>query len=484
MATTSYAPNVGSVCLRSMDIWYHTAASLDPPDIFALRATCSTLLMLCRQRSIWLQAVNTMCRSHGLFLPSFPLESMTVKELTRLALSPYTFSRLVSMEGEGRLPERQSRTFVPRLKGSESALEVTSLHLLPGGRYLLTYHDDDVCLWDLGYGPASPKTFPVASLHIENICFWYGERPPCPTEDGKGVRFVVLSIMKASSAPTQRSLRMYDICLASEEPAFRCIASWQVPSDSVILRYCSRYVVVRSRAVVQVYTVNDSEIDGPRCSLRSLYWSNDSSAKVAILGDTVLLSADSDEDAALNLFIIPRTPGPASATTQDQPRLVVPCSINGALAGPVYTSEWTAFSGNAYFALGGEMPDAMELQIYRMVNLASSTEPLLPSAMPVKVGEVSIPKWYNFIGGPYLQRLSSDLAVIGTAGGAVAVAKISIPQAGHDGLPSPSIKTLTDEVLYQEDDFVEEVSACVATGRLVVVHTDWVIRVIDYLSLD
>ncbi|KAH6918124.1 hypothetical protein BKA70DRAFT_1416141 [Coprinopsis sp. MPI-PUGE-AT-0042] len=131
----------------------------------------------------------------------------------------------------------------------------------------------------------------------------------------------------------------------------------------------------------------------------------------------------------------------------------------------------------------------MELQIYRMVNLASLKEASLPPAMPIKVGEISIPKWYNLIGGPNLQRLSSDLAVIGTAGGAVAVAKISMPQAGHDGLPAPSIKTLTDEVLYEQDDFVEEVSACVATGRLVVANlsstdgnAEWVIRVIDYLS--
>ncbi|KAH6905531.1 hypothetical protein BKA70DRAFT_497763 [Coprinopsis sp. MPI-PUGE-AT-0042] len=254
-----------------------------------------------------------------------------------------------------------------------------------------------------------------------------------------------------------------------------------------------------------ICTVDNAKTDGPRCNLRSLYRSNDSSTrvsfncflklsrsdyqtgKVAILGDTVLLSADTDEDAALNLFNIPRTP--ASAANQDQPRLVVPCPVTGDLVGPVYSSEWAACSEKAFFALGVEMPNAMELQIYRMVNLASLKEALLPPTMPIKVGEICIPKWYNLIGGPNLQRLSSDLAVIGTAGGAVAVAKISMPQAGRDGLPAPSIKTLTDEILYEEDDFVEEVSACVATGRLVVANlsstdgnTEWVIRVIDYLS--
>ncbi|KAH6905530.1 hypothetical protein BKA70DRAFT_1079550, partial [Coprinopsis sp. MPI-PUGE-AT-0042] len=76
------------IYLQSMDIWYHIVALIDPPDILALRTTCSALLRICRQRSIWLKAARAMCHSHGLFLPSFPLEAMSVKELTRLALSP------------------------------------------------------------------------------------------------------------------------------------------------------------------------------------------------------------------------------------------------------------------------------------------------------------------------------------------------------------------------------------------------------------
>ncbi|KAH6918128.1 hypothetical protein BKA70DRAFT_1246319 [Coprinopsis sp. MPI-PUGE-AT-0042] len=81
-----------------------------------------------------------MCRSHGLFIPSFPLESISVKELTRLAfkLSLFTFSpsRLVSTQKEGRLPEVQSQIFRPRLERLGKVLEVVCLHLLPGGRYL------------------------------------------------------------------------------------------------------------------------------------------------------------------------------------------------------------------------------------------------------------------------------------------------------------------------------------------------------------
>jgi hypothetical protein len=145
---------------------------------------------LSKQRSIWLQAARKMCHSHGLFLPSFPFESMSSKELTRLALSPTIFSRLVSSGGAGRLLERRSWTFDPRVK-NEDHLNLSCLHLLPGGRYLVAYHEEDVCMWDLGYGPAPPISSPLACLSIKGL--QYEGCPPCPTKDGKGVTLAILS---------------------------------------------------------------------------------------------------------------------------------------------------------------------------------------------------------------------------------------------------------------------------------------------------
>ncbi|KAH6918116.1 hypothetical protein BKA70DRAFT_1554256, partial [Coprinopsis sp. MPI-PUGE-AT-0042] len=467
-----------------MDIWYHIAASLDPPDILALRTTCSALLRMCRKRSIWLQAARTMCHGVGLFLPSFPLESMSVKELTRLALSPYIFSRLVSQEDTLRLPERQSRTFNPYLKSSEKGLVLKSLHMLPGGRYLITYQNDDVCLWDLGYGPVPPSQSPIACLHVKGIHGWYSENPPCPTADGKGVRLMILS---DNSSGTSSMLGIYDIYPGSEHPEFRRTTSWQVPSGSVLSGSSSRYVVLCKDTVAHVYVVGNTTTDGPRSDLEGLYgWRdnnpNHQTGEVAILGDTFLLSTDSG-DAALNLFSIPRTP--AWDTTECPPHLVVPCPIPGEFAGTLYTSEWTASSGEAFFALGGEVSETIELQIYRMVDVASLSEPLLPSAILVKVGRISIPDWYRFIRGPNIQRMPSGLAVIGISEDAIAVAKIDVSLKAHD-LPVPSIKRLVD---LGEEDFPEEVSACVATGRLVVAsrpnidgRLEWVIRVTDYLS--
>ncbi|KAH6918129.1 hypothetical protein BKA70DRAFT_1175494 [Coprinopsis sp. MPI-PUGE-AT-0042] len=467
-----------------MDIWYHVAASLDPLDILALRTTCSSLLGLCGQRSVWLQAARTMCRSHGLFLPSFPFESMSVKELIRLALSPSTFSRLVSQEGEGRLPEKRSQSFNPRLKSSEQDLSLRSLHLLPGGRYLIIYQDDDVCLWDLGYGSAPPSQSPIACLHVEGVSGLYTWNPPCPTEDGKGVRLIVLSDNHSAS-----TLGVYDICPGSEEPRFRCTTSWQVPLESYILGYSSRYAVLCTGTEVQLYTVNDVGIGGSRCD--RLFYATENKFPVAILGDTVLLSMDM-ECGSLNVFSIPRAL--ASAATERQPHLVVPCSPTRGerdTEGTLYTSEWTASLGYTFFALSGEVSNSLELRLFRMVDLASLSEPLLPSAIPVKVCGISFPKWNRFIGGANLQRMSSGLAMVGVSSGdAVAIAKIAVPHAACDGLPTLSIKTLTVETLDDEGRFDQEVSACVATGRLVVAipsklngTTEWVVEVLDYLSL-
>ncbi|KAH6918071.1 hypothetical protein BKA70DRAFT_1554222 [Coprinopsis sp. MPI-PUGE-AT-0042] len=476
-----------SAYLRSMDIWYHIATFLDPPNLLVLRASCSMLLALCRQRSIWLQAARTMCRSHGLFLPSFSFETMSVEELTRLALSPFAFSRLFSMESKERLLALQTRSFNPRLHGSQDILKLRSLHLLPGGRYLLTYHEQHVCMWDLGYGGVAPRPFPIAALHTKTIFRSYGEKPPCPTVDEMGVRFVVLS---GDSPAAAWALEIYEIYPGSKDPVFQCITSWQVPVYSDILGYTSRYVILDSDNMVQIYAIGDVNADGPRCSLRDLWIDGDYPTRVAILGDVFVMWCE-DIHASMKVLSIP--PISTSVTTPCLPNLIIPTSIPGELMGMLYTSEWAgASTNNSFFALGTDVfSPTTELHLYQMVDLGPLANPRLPLALPTKLGKVPIANWSNFIGGPNLQPLASDFAVIGISGGQLTVAKISMScplQEDSKELPAPSIKTLTDSNLYKDNDILEEVSACLATGRLVTSNagdggTDWIIRVIDYLSL-
>ncbi|KAH6905542.1 hypothetical protein BKA70DRAFT_1292479 [Coprinopsis sp. MPI-PUGE-AT-0042] len=283
---------------------------------------------------------------------------------------------------------------------------------------------------------------------------------------------------------------MYDIRPGSEKPEFRRTASWQVPSESDVLAFSSRYAVLHNSEAVHVYAVGDADIDGPRCTLRNSHSLNPivpswHTGKVVILGNTVLVTTD-NEDSTLNLFSIPQTR--TSTITESQPHFLVPGSLSRDPIGPICTSEWAPSSGDSFFAMGGDFPGATEFDLYRMVDLTSLSEPLLPYTLPVKVGKFSIATRPCFIGGPRLQRMSSDLAIIGITGGNLGVAKFAVSNTAQEKLTSLFV-TLTDEVLYEENDFFEEVSACIATGRLVVANavnvdgiSEWVVRVIDYLS--
>jgi hypothetical protein len=117
------------------------------------------------------------------------------------------------------------------------------------------------------------------------------------------------------------------------------------------------------------------------------------------VGDNVLLSRDGF-DEFLNVFSIPRAL--ASAADICEPHLVVRCDPTRGeptLDNAFCTSEWTMPMGNAVLALSDEVrnPDVVELRFYRMVDLSSLSEPLLPSVLPIKVGEATLSDWYLFL---------------------------------------------------------------------------------------
>jgi hypothetical protein len=76
--------------------------------------------------------------------------------------------------------------------GEELDVEVADLHLLPGGRFLLTNHPKDgIYLWDLGYNAAMPpKMRPLASLQLGLGVIDVKLDAPMPTVDRCGVRVV------------------------------------------------------------------------------------------------------------------------------------------------------------------------------------------------------------------------------------------------------------------------------------------------------
>jgi hypothetical protein len=216
------------------------------------------------------------------------------------------------------------------------------------------------------------------------------------------------------------------------------------------------------------------------------------------VGDNVLLSRDGFGEF-LNVFSIPRALASA-ADTICEPHLATRCDPPRGepdLDDALYTSEWTMSMGNAVLALsdGFLNPDGVELKFYRMVDLSSLSEPMLPSVLPIKVGEATLPDWYQFLGGASIHRMSADLAMLGVVGrDAVAIAKFTMPDPSHNRILATSVKFLTDEAAQDDGNlYGQAASVCVATGRLVVASPSIVdedgqwrrqgeVKVLDYLS--
>ena len=101
-----------------------------------------------------LAALQRVCIDHGAFMPSFPFENMSVKELEHAALSP---SMLVdrlrndSCDEARRLEPKRILPFEPSDSEAQS-YRCNQPYLVPGGRFLFTKsaRNGHIALWDLG----------------------------------------------------------------------------------------------------------------------------------------------------------------------------------------------------------------------------------------------------------------------------------------------------------------------------------------------
>ena len=109
--------------------------------------------------------VKAICEEDTLFLPSFPLERLSVKELEAVASGPIRFASLMKRHGgtnaqmdrmavSRQLP-RHERILTFDVSGFEDLPEdmssdVPNLYLIPGGRFLVLDWRNVLQLWDLG----------------------------------------------------------------------------------------------------------------------------------------------------------------------------------------------------------------------------------------------------------------------------------------------------------------------------------------------
>ncbi|KAG6908056.1 hypothetical protein DXG01_006362 [Tephrocybe rancida] len=133
---------------------------VDPIDILSLRQTSKYINSSTKDRSVWIEVLRNVCCTHGVFEPSFDLKKMTQAEIEHAALCPFRFGYLLTKRRPSYIKPRATRL----LNNDDET--VVDMHLIPGGRFLLTQTDDsNIHLWDLGYSPASViKYLPIASL--------------------------------------------------------------------------------------------------------------------------------------------------------------------------------------------------------------------------------------------------------------------------------------------------------------------------------
>ncbi|EDR03649.1 uncharacterized protein LACBIDRAFT_307066 [Laccaria bicolor S238N-H82] len=220
------------------DIIIYIQQFLHPLDILALRLTCKSLSKATRARSVWMNAVHNVCITHGAFLPSFPLEEMSLDDLEHTALSPRRFQAVIQKYDGHPTEPLLTRKFVPRLQprqsgGAAMKTAIDQMALIPGGRFLLTStYSGNLYLWDLGFNAGSHmKSLPIAMLETNEGSqggfdmdnFWFN----CgPMANSGGIYVVAESNFIARD---NVKAVCYEIFPKSEFPNFHRIGAAAIP---------------------------------------------------------------------------------------------------------------------------------------------------------------------------------------------------------------------------------------------------------------
>jgi hypothetical protein len=127
--------------------------------------------MLINRKEIWFLILQYICHRHRLFLPSYPVDDMSLTQIQLAALGPYRWYRSIKRHhglceaGDDRMPLRPN---------SKTPVVVDPSHkmrfLIPGGRFILTADNISIALWDIGVVGCLFKSPPrrIARTEISN----------------------------------------------------------------------------------------------------------------------------------------------------------------------------------------------------------------------------------------------------------------------------------------------------------------------------
>ncbi|KAF8156018.1 hypothetical protein B0H34DRAFT_715829 [Crassisporium funariophilum] len=149
-----------------LDLQIYICNFLHPLDILALSRTCTSFKHSTSQRIVWIEALGRVIRSNLIFPPTFPISSMSYAELAMAATAPkrwVTTSSSQRLNADETLLNFEMRSLRDHPACTPLPLDfefwdIKDVYLVPGGRYMVTFAQEWIAVWDLGVPSIGAKS--------------------------------------------------------------------------------------------------------------------------------------------------------------------------------------------------------------------------------------------------------------------------------------------------------------------------------------
>ncbi|KAF8958154.1 hypothetical protein BDZ97DRAFT_1842780 [Flammula alnicola] len=501
------ATNAGTTTPRELfsplnsDIFINVMRFLQPPEIIVVRKTCKTLYSASHRRIVWLDALNRVMEEHGLFKPTYHLDSMTDSQLEQAALFPWKFSFMVNTSNGVPLRPRAHRILVNSLMNDdterieqaqrEDGRDFATIMLVPGGRFLLTTSDaysvgSYVKLWDLGQPGTRLLPVLVATTVLESHCVVYAT---APTQDGLGIRIVSTFDAENQMQADPYKIKVHEIFPVSPSPVFREIGAIKVRRHLTCLSICGDRIIFTifgialrpSFVVVWDFVRHLTSTFRPYFGAPTEVQIHD---KYAILGLA----------KSLSIWEIPPLQPPAvddadDATAEEKLPILeflLPFVKTSSTELPPHDLAWSSDSPNRRLlvALGFfDTPHvSFDVGLYKMEDSPPPHNPALPTSVPVVLTRGSFNHTLEVQGDlvRYKPHFCGNNVILAcSVRDFVWLFMLPIPEARESRSSSP-----TSCMLKIGKCQPAQMEIAPATGRVCTITIDGEIRVIDYLLLD
>ncbi|KAH6918170.1 hypothetical protein BKA70DRAFT_1246446 [Coprinopsis sp. MPI-PUGE-AT-0042] len=468
-----------------MDIWGHIAPYIDPPDLISLRKTCQVLYDFSQRRFLWLDAAKTTCADYGLLTQSFPFENMSDMDLEHLALSPTRFEAKILRQATTGRPTLQpfQRRIIATSLDNQVVSSVDTVHLLPGGRYLLIcLSGKGIYVWDLGYNVnVTPKAKPAIFIENSDDLVFHAAWP-----DARGFRIFFYSA-KVEGHVRRHILHLWQLDVDPQTglQASRRIRGWRPTLKSIQAVPWGNLIAVATHDSM-IYVVN-GEDDNP--SFSWVGWNTTSKIQSVAIHEKTILSFEEDG------ILIYDLPSQVDTTVSShRPRLSLRLPPGRQVAFETTSQPVGRRLGSILCALlssnhtvDGFAPNA---SVYAYA-LEATHNSRLPQHIPVEIGSFVHDQGHpgrerlRYKEGGRLHRTASGIFLSAfSPKGQVFILRYPISDTPSDKTTATCAVALGDAL---PTNHFNRFDLCCATGRMVVVRTPsggakMEIEVIDFLN--